>query len=76
MGGGSVRIHSASDQRYVLETILGEDTSELSHLLAALASGCPPHGGIALGLDRLVTILTGAPSIRYTKRVNVFILFL
>jgi len=64
VGGGSVRIHSASDQRYVLETILGEDTSELSHLLAALASGCPPHGGIALGLDRLVTILTGAPSIR------------
>lgn len=64
VGGGSVRIHSASDQRYVLETILGEDTKELSHLLAGLDTGCPPHAGIALGLDRLVTILARAQSIR------------
>lgn len=64
VGGGSVRIHSASDQRYVLETILGEDTKELSHLLAGLDVGCPPHAGIALGLDRLVAILARAKSIR------------
>lgn len=64
VGGGSVRIHSANDQRYILETILGEDTKELSHLLAGLDVGCPPHAGIALGLDRLVTILARAQSIR------------
>jgi len=64
IGGGSVRIHNASDQRYVLEDVLGEDTGELSHLLAGLDAGCPPHAGIALGLDRLVAVLAGAASIR------------
>uniref|UniRef100_A0A8B9H9L1 Aspartyl-tRNA synthetase 2, mitochondrial n=1 Tax=Astyanax mexicanus TaxID=7994 RepID=A0A8B9H9L1_ASTMX len=43
---------------------LQEDPAQLSHLLEALDSGAPPHGGIALGLDRLVSIIVGAPSIR------------
>uniref|UniRef100_A0A673Z531 Aspartyl-tRNA synthetase 2, mitochondrial n=1 Tax=Salmo trutta TaxID=8032 RepID=A0A673Z531_SALTR len=64
IGGGSIRIHKASDQQHVLETILKEDPSLLSHLLEALDSGAPPHGGIALGLDRFLSIIVGAPSIR------------
>lgn len=64
IGGGSVRIHDAQLQRYILETLLKEDVKLLSHLLQALDYGAPPHGGIALGLDRLVCLVTGAPSIR------------
>ncbi|CAK6981087.1 aspartate--tRNA ligase%2C mitochondrial [Scomber scombrus] len=64
IGGGSIRIHKASEQLHILKNILKEDPSLLSHLLEALDSGAPPHGGIALGLDRLVSILVGAPSIR------------
>ncbi|KAL3204124.1 hypothetical protein MRX96_001104 [Rhipicephalus microplus] len=64
VAGGSIRIHHAQTQRYVLRDILQEDDRELSHLLEALDSGAPPHGGIALGLDRLVCIACGAPSIR------------
>ncbi|XP_071762374.1 aspartate--tRNA ligase, mitochondrial [Centroberyx gerrardi] len=64
IGGGSIRIHKASEQLHVLKNILKEDPSLLSHLLEALDSGAPPHGGIALGLDRLVSIMVGAPSIR------------
>ncbi|TNN51365.1 Aspartate--tRNA ligase, mitochondrial [Liparis tanakae] len=64
VGGGSIRIHKASEQLHVLQSVLKEDPSLLSHLLEALDSGAPPHGGIALGLDRLVSIMVGAPSIR------------
>ncbi|XP_034075856.1 aspartate--tRNA ligase, mitochondrial isoform X2 [Gymnodraco acuticeps] len=64
IGGGSIRIHKASEQLHVLKSILKEDPSLLSHLLEALDSGAPPHGGIALGLDRLVSIMVGAHSIR------------
>ncbi|XP_070701257.1 aspartate--tRNA ligase, mitochondrial [Pempheris klunzingeri] len=64
IGGGSIRIHKASEQLYVLKNILKEDPSLLSHLLESLDSGAPPHGGIALGLDRLVSMMVGAPSIR------------
>uniref|UniRef100_A0A3B4G3R3 Aspartyl-tRNA synthetase 2, mitochondrial n=1 Tax=Pundamilia nyererei TaxID=303518 RepID=A0A3B4G3R3_9CICH len=64
IGGGSIRIHKASEQFYVLKNVLKEDPGLLSHLLKALDSGAPPHGGIALGLDRLVSIIVGAPSIR------------
>ncbi|KAM8849247.1 aspartate--tRNA ligase, mitochondrial [Spinachia spinachia] len=64
IGGGSIRIHKAAEQLHVLKSVLKEDPGLLSHLLEALDSGAPPHGGIALGLDRLVSILAGAPSIR------------
>ncbi|XP_077471668.1 aspartate--tRNA ligase, mitochondrial [Stigmatopora argus] len=64
IGGGSIRIHKASEQLHVLKNILKEESSVLSHLLEALDSGAPPHGGIALGLDRLVAIMVGASSIR------------
>lgn len=64
IGGGSIRIHDARLQRYILETLLKEDVKLLSHLLQALDYGAPPHGGIALGLDRLICLVTGAPSIR------------
>lgn len=64
IGGGSIRIHSAKEQKFVLEKILKEDSSQLQHLLTALDSGCPPHGGIALGLDRLLAIICHEPSIR------------
>ncbi|XP_050819170.1 aspartate--tRNA ligase, mitochondrial isoform X5 [Gopherus flavomarginatus] len=64
IGGGSIRIHNAEQQRFVLETVLKEDPELLSHLLEALKCGAPPHGGIALGLDRLICLVAGAPSIR------------
>uniref|UniRef100_A0A8C3XA96 Aspartyl-tRNA synthetase 2, mitochondrial n=1 Tax=Catagonus wagneri TaxID=51154 RepID=A0A8C3XA96_9CETA len=64
VGGGSIRIHNAELQRYVLAAVLKEDVKLLSHLLQALDYGAPPHGGIALGLDRLMCLVTGAPSIR------------
>ncbi|XP_048354519.1 aspartate--tRNA ligase, mitochondrial isoform X2 [Sphaerodactylus townsendi] len=64
IGGGSIRIHSAKQQRFILQSVLKEDSELLSHLLEALESGAPPHGGIALGLDRLICLIVGAPSIR------------
>ncbi|XP_032948622.1 aspartate--tRNA ligase, mitochondrial [Rhinolophus ferrumequinum] len=64
IGGGSIRIHEARLQHHVLEAVLKEDVKLLSHLLQALDYGAPPHGGIALGLDRLICLVTGAPSIR------------
>ncbi|XP_004688550.1 PREDICTED: aspartate--tRNA ligase, mitochondrial isoform X1 [Condylura cristata] len=64
IGGGSIRIHDAKLQHYILATLLKEDVTLLSHLLQALECGAPPHGGIALGLDRLISLVTGAPSIR------------
>merc|ERR1712226_806367 len=64
VGGGSVRIHDEAEQRFVLKDLLGEQVSELEHLLTALGSGAPPHAGIALGLDRILAVLTRANSIR------------
>lgn len=67
IGGGSIRIHTATMQMAVFE-LLGIDSqtaqSQFGHLLNALQYGCPPHGGIAFGLDRLVMLMTGASSIR------------
>ena len=64
IGGGSMRIHETELQKEILEDILKEDTTELEHMLEALSYGCPPHGGIALGLDRLMMIICKAKSIR------------
>lgn len=64
LGGGSIRIHHGPTQRFVLERILQLDARLFQHLLDALRCGAPPHGGIALGLDRLVALLGRAPSLR------------
>jgi len=67
LGGGSIRIHTMEMQQRVLK-LLGIDEQEAEEkfgfLLNALRYGCPPHGGIAFGLDRLVMLMAGANSIR------------
>ncbi|CAD6978875.1 unnamed protein product [Tilletia controversa] len=67
IGGGSVRIHDAELQERILRQVLqltDDEVSRFGHLLDALKSGAPPHGGIALGFDRLMAILTKSKSIR------------
>ncbi|XP_050527269.1 aspartate--tRNA ligase, mitochondrial isoform X2 [Daktulosphaira vitifoliae] len=64
VGGGSIRIHDADLQTRVIESILKIPIHSMSHLIEALKSGCPPHGGIALGVDRLLSILCNTNSIR------------
>ena len=67
MGGGSIRIHNAELQKRVLRRLGVEDEQmeeKFGHLIHALELGAPPHGGIALGLDRLVMLLAGKQSIR------------
>ncbi|CAG8597053.1 9976_t:CDS:10, partial [Paraglomus brasilianum] len=67
VGGGSIRIHSPELQAMVLENILklnAEERNAFKHLIDALGHGCPPHGGIALGFDRLMAITCGTSSIR------------
>ena len=67
LGGGSIRIHNHEMQRAVFD-LLGvgrqEAQDKFGFLLRALKSGCPPHGGIAFGLDRIVMLITGCPSLR------------
>jgi aspartyl-tRNA synthetase len=67
LGGGSIRIHDGKMQETVFR-ILGieedEAQAKFGFLLDALKYGCPPHGGLAFGLDRLIMLMTGATSIR------------
>ena len=67
IGGGSIRIHQAEVQRRVFE-LLGigaeEAQARFGFLLDALQYGAPPHGGIAMGIDRIVAILAGRDNIR------------
>ncbi|GAF86385.1 unnamed protein product, partial [marine sediment metagenome] len=67
LGGGSIRIHSAQVQKKIFE-LLGltkeQVKAKFGFLLEAQELGFPPHGGIALGLDRLLMLLTGTKSIR------------
>jgi aspartyl-tRNA synthetase len=67
LGGGSIRIHDATMQRTIFK-ILGisdeEANEKFAHLLTAFRYGCPPHGGIAFGIDRIAMLMTGSSSIR------------
>jgi aspartyl-tRNA synthetase len=68
LGGGSIRIHQPDVQKTIFEQILQIPpemvTARFGYMLEAFRFGAPPHGGIALGLDRLVAILCGTSSIR------------
>jgi aspartyl-tRNA synthetase len=67
IGGGSVRIHRTEMQRAVFSLLgIGDEEAQekFGFLLEALRYGCPPHGGIAFGIDRLVMLMAGATSIR------------
>jgi aspartyl-tRNA synthetase len=68
LGGGSIRIHQPDVQRTVFKDVLQLDDetikSRFGYMLEAFRYGCPPHGGIALGFDRLIALLCGTESIR------------
>jgi aspartyl-tRNA synthetase len=68
LGGGSIRIHQPAVQKTIFEDILAippdETQLRFGYMLEAFRYGAPPHGGIALGFDRLIAILCGTPSIR------------
>ncbi|XP_043482569.1 aspartate--tRNA ligase, mitochondrial [Leptopilina heterotoma] len=63
IGGGSIRIHEPELQTNILK-MLNINTDQLNHLIEALSSGAPPHGGIALGIDRFVSLLCKSATIR------------
>ena len=67
LGGGSIRIHDTEMQKAVFRALESSDqeaNDKFGFLLDALKYGCPPHGGLAFGLDRLIMLMTGAASIR------------
>ena len=68
LGGGSIRIHQPAVQKTVFEEVLQIPPdlvqARFGYMLEAFKYGAPPHGGIALGFDRLMAILCGTPSIR------------
>jgi aspartyl-tRNA synthetase len=67
VGGGSIRIHREAVQRRIFKLLnIGDEEADerFGFFLQALRFGCPPHGGIAFGLDRLVMLMSGADSIR------------
>ncbi len=68
LGGGSIRIHQPDVQKTIFEELLAippdETKLRFGYMLDAFKYGAPPHGGIALGFDRLIAILCGTPSIR------------
>jgi aspartyl-tRNA synthetase len=66
VGGGSIRIHDPKIQNKVFELIgfTEEQKAQFEHLLTAFTYGVPPHGGIAVGLDRFLMVLLGEPSVR------------
>ena len=67
LGGGSMRIHKKEIQQKVFELLgIGEEEAneKFEFLLDALKFGAPPHGGLAMGLDRLIMLLTKSDSIR------------
>nr|CAG4709257.1 unnamed protein product [Naegleria fowleri] len=76
LGGGSIRIHNADMQKYVLEKVLelGEERTmvRFGHLIEALSYGAPPHGGLALGFDRLVALICGEERAKTLRDVIAF----
>ena len=64
VAGGSIRIHESDMQKKILQDLLHLDPDEFSHLLEALDYGCPPHGGVAIGLDRLIAVMLGVDGVR------------
>jgi aspartyl-tRNA synthetase len=67
LGGGSFRMHEPDLQARVFDTLslsADEQRAKFGFLLDALAMGAPPHGGIALGIDRMVMVLAGEPNLR------------
>lgn len=64
IAGGSIRIDDAAMQRMIFKDVMKIDDRQFGYFLEALESGCPPHGGIAIGLDRLIAVLMGVDSIR------------